>query len=129
LKLAATSLWTLHLDPHDVSPVDVIGIQKKHVGKVNAAGMSDVYFGAIQNEEIQLSMPVYINESTAEGIYQVPLVLHWEDILRIHWSQTLNMGIQIKGNAIVRSAKITTTPLEFRPDTEKNKVIITRLRM
>lgn len=113
------------LDPNDISPIDSIGIRKKHVDSVGAADIDDAFMGVIQNENIQLSIPVYVNQNVSEGIYEVPLVLYWEDKIRIHWSQTLNMGIKIEGNAKVRVAKISTTPVEFRPDTEKDKVIIT----
>lgn len=112
------------LDPDDVSPVDAVGIKKIHVDSVAKADKSDVFLGVIQREKIELSIPVHVNKDTPEGVYQVPLVLYWEDIIRKHWTQTLNMGIHIKGNAVVRVAKITTSPVELRPDTEKNEFII-----
>lgn len=113
------------LDPNDISPIDAIGIRKKHVDSVGAADRADAFMGVIQNENVQLSIPVYVNQNVSEGVYEVPLVLYWEDKIRVHWSQTLNMGIKIEGNAKVRVAKISTVPVEFRPDTEKDKVIIT----
>lgn len=112
------------LDPYDISPIDPVGIRKIHVGSVGAATEDNAFMGVIQNENIKLSIPVHVNQSTPEGVYQVPLVLYWEDKIRVHWSQTLNMGIQIKGSPAVRVAKISTTPVEFRSDTEKNKVVI-----
>lgn len=112
------------LDPYDISPIDPIGIRKRHVGGAGAAIENNAFMGVIQNENITISIPVYVNQSTPEGVYQVPLMLYWEDKIRVHWSQTLNMGIQIKGSPMVKVAKVSTTPVEFRPDTEKNKVII-----
>lgn len=117
LKNIATSIATnmnATLDPDDISPIDPVGIRKKRIDGVK-----------VQNENIQLSIPVYVNQNVSEGVYKVPLELYWEDHIRRHWSQTLNMGIQIRGNVNVRVAKISTNPVEFRSDTEKNKVIIT----
>lgn len=113
------------LDPDDISPIDVVGIRKKYIdSKIKGAEKADAFMGVIQNEDIKLSLPVYVNQNVSEGVYNVPLVLSWEDKIRVHWSQTLYMGIQIKGKHNVRVAKISTTPVELRPDTENDKVII-----
>lgn len=117
LKNIATSIATnmnATLDPDDISPIDPVGIRKKRIDGVK-----------VQNENFQLSILVHVDQNVSEGVYKVPLELYWEDHIRRHWSQTLNMGIQIKGNVNVRVAKISTNPVEFRSDTEKNKVIIT----
>lgn len=112
------------LDPDDVSPVDVVGIIKKRIDRITGSQEPDKYFGVIQNEEIQLSIVVHVDNNTTEGVYNVPLVLFWEDNLRRHWSQTLDMGIHIKGNPLIRVVKVSTSPVELRTDTEKNEVNI-----
>jgi hypothetical protein len=117
LKNIATSIATnmnATLDPGDISPIDPVGIRKKRIDGVK-----------VQNENFQLSILVHVDQNVSEGVYDVPLELYWEDHIRRHWGQTLKMGIEIKGNANIRVAKISTNPVEFRSDTEKNKVTIT----
>lgn len=112
------------LDPDDVSPVDAVGIKKKIVDSAGKADASDIYFGVVQSEQIKISIPVHVNQNTSEGVYEVPLDLYWEDIVRKRWKQTLMMGIHVKGEAVIKIAKTTTSPIELRPDTEKNDLII-----
>lgn len=109
----ATNL-NVTLDPNDISPIDPVGIRTKRI-----------YGKKILNDNVQLSIEVHINQNVSEDVYKIPLELNWEDHIERHWSQTLYMGIQIKGNPNVQVAKIGTIPLEFRPDSEKNKVMIT----
>lgn len=114
------------LDPDDASPIDAVGIPKRYINRAKEADESSDYFGAIsQREEIHLSMPVYVKQDAVEGVYQVPLVLKWKNELLEDVTQTLYMGIRVKGNAMLRVAKVTTSPVEFRPGMEKGKVTIT----
>lgn len=114
IKPATAANINATLDPDDISPIDPIGIRAKRI-----------YGTKNLNDIIQLSIEIHINQNVSENVYKVPLRLNWEDHIERHWDQTLNIGIQIKGAPDVRIAKIDTNPVEFRPDSEKNKVTIT----
>lgn len=120
------SFMEVSLDPADTSPIDAIGSPRKFISRASEAQESGVIFGGIiQLEDIPLSFQINVKENATEGVHQVPLELAWINELQKDVFQTLYIGMQVKGVALVRVAKITTTPVEFRPNTENNKVTIT----
>jgi len=113
------------VDPDDVSPIDVVGIPRKYINTAEKARDTTMFFGVVQEEEIHLSMPINVKKDTAEGVYQVPLVLKWKNELLEDVTQTLYMGIQIRGEPLLKVAKVTTSPVELKPDMENGEVTIT----
>ena len=114
------------LDPDDISPIDVVGIPRKYINRAEKADESTGYFGVVlQGEEIHLSMLVHVNKDVDEGVYQVPLVLEWKNEILEDVTQTLYMGIQVKGDAVLKVAKVTSSPAELKPDMENSVVTVT----
>ncbi len=113
------------VDPDDVSPIDVVGIPRKYINTAEKAEGSNEFFGVIQGEDIHLSMPINVKKDTADGVYRVPLVLKWNNELLEDVTQTLYMGIQIRGEPLLKVAKVTTSPVELKPDMENGEVTIT----
>ncbi len=114
------------LDPNDVSPIDPIGASKKYLNKAERAQKSTEYFGLIlRGDEITLSLPIYVNRGTSEGVYKTPLLLEWKDTNMQDVSETLQVALYVKGEPALKIAKIRTSPQELKRDTENNDVIIT----
>lgn len=114
------------LDPEDNSPIDVIGVPRVYLERVGEAQEAEgIFFGVIQNEELRIEMPILVEHGTAENVYNVPLVMKWKNELLEDVTQTINIGIHVEGKPLVGVAKVTTNPLELRPDSEKNEIVIT----
>lgn len=107
------------LDPQDVSPIDAIDSAKKYLSRAEAAKESEEYFGIVrQREELNLQYRIKVDDNAALGAYSVPLMLVWEDELRKENTQTVYLGITVKGEPDLIIAGINTTPSRIYSDSE-----------
>ncbi|MEE9594471.1 MAG: COG1361 S-layer family protein [Candidatus Hydrothermarchaeales archaeon] len=103
------------LDQSDTSPVNVLGPSKVDIERSKVG----------PGEEFVITYLVHVKTGNDEDVYNTPLRLEWEDMSGVSQTSDLDLGIQIKGDALLRVAKISTSPVEFIADLEKGKVTIT----
>ncbi len=115
------------LDPSDTSPIDPIGGGEKFITKKAVeAAPGETYFGSVQqNEEVMVSFPIYVPLGTTEGVYEVPLVLSWRDYRSQDQTQTLQIGILVKGDIDLGIASFTTDPTVVRSGDDNVKITLT----
>jgi hypothetical protein len=114
------------LDPSDTSPIDPIGASKKYLSKAGRAQKSTEYFGVVfQGDEITLSFPIYVNLNATEDVYKTPLLLEWKNVNMQDTTQTIEIELYVKGEPLLKIAKVRTVPKELKSDTENSDVIVT----
>ena len=115
------------LDPDDATPIDPIGAANIWITKrAIEAQESQQYFGAVlQGEEVKISFPIYARLGTSERVYEVPLVLKWKNDKLQDITQTIKIGILIKGKISIAIAGIETDPTEIRAGDDNAKLKIT----
>jgi|Deesub1362A_J573_1020465.scaffolds.fasta_scaffold00051_137 hypothetical protein len=127
LAPALASYVKASLDPEDVAPIDPLGAGKYFLTKkaVKASG-DEKYFGAVwQYEELYLSIPIYTKSGTAEGVYNVPLVVEWKNEKLEDKSQTLYVNLLVQGEIDIGLTSFSTEPSKIRSGDEDIKVTFT----
>ena len=115
------------LDPNDTTPIDALGPATIWVTKkAKQAQESQQYFGAVlQGEEVGTAFKIYAKPDAEEKVYQVPLVLTWKNEKLQDVTQTICVGILIKGKPNLQIAGVETDPVEIRAGDNNVKLKIT----
>ncbi|RLG56178.1 MAG: hypothetical protein DRN88_04785 [Candidatus Hydrothermarchaeota archaeon] len=115
------------LDPNDTTPIDALGPATIWVTKkAKQAQESQQYFGAVlQGEEVGIAFKIYAKPDAEEKVYQVPLVLTWKNEKLQDVTQTICVGILIKGKPNLQIAGVETDPVEIRAGDNNVKLKIT----
>jgi len=115
------------LDPNDTTPIDALGPATIWVTKkAKQAQESQQYFGAVlQGEEVGIAFKIYAKPDAEEKVYQVPLVLTWKNEKLQDVTQTICVGILIKGKPTLQIAGVETDPIEIRAGDNNVKLKIT----
>lgn len=115
------------LDPDDATPIDALGPATIWVTKkAKQAQESQQYFGAVlQGEEVGIAFKIYAKPDAEEKVYQVPLVLTWKNEKLQDVTQTICVGILIKGKPNLQIAGVETDPVEIRAGDNNVKLKIT----
>jgi hypothetical protein len=107
------------LDPSDVSPIDALDSSKKHLDRAEAAQSTGEYFGVVQQlESIPVKYRIKVDENATTGAHNVPLYLSWENEFGTQLTQTIYLGIVVKGEPHLIISGINSTPERVYPDTE-----------
>jgi hypothetical protein len=107
------------LDPSDVSPIDALDSSKKHLDRAEAAQRTGEYFGVVQQlESIPVQYRIKVDDNATTGAYNVPLYLSWENEFQTVLTQTIYLGIAVKGESHLIISGINSTPERVYPDTE-----------
>ena len=107
------------LDPSDVSPIDALDSSKKHLDRAEAAKRTGEYFGVVQQlESIPVQYRIKVDDNATTGAHNVPLNLAWENEFGTQYTQTIYLGIAVKGEPHLIISGINSTPERVYPDTE-----------
>ena len=113
------------LDPDDTSPVDAIGALRIWLNRVESAQESPRYFGVIlRGDEVTLSYPIHVKLNTPEGVYKTPLKLVWQNNLMEEKTQTILLGILVKGGISLGVASVDTDPAKIRSGDNNVKIVV-----
>ena len=115
------------LDPDDQTPIDALGPATIWVTKkAKEAQESQQYFGAVlQGEEVEITFKIYAKPDTEEKVYQVPLELTWKNEKLQDVTQTIYIGILIKGKPNLQIAGVETDTDDIRAGDNNVKLKIT----
>ncbi|WP_456475006.1 COG1361 S-layer family protein [Candidatus Pyrohabitans sp.] len=113
------------LDPDDTSPVDAIGALRVWLNRVESAQESPRYFGVVlRGDEVTLSYPIHVKLNTPEGVYKTPLKLVWQNNLMEEKTQTILLGILVKGGISLGVASVDTDPAKIRSGDDNVKIVV-----
>jgi hypothetical protein len=113
------------LDPEDASPIYAIGAVRTWMNKAGRAQKSTEYFGLIvRGDEITLSFPIYVKLNTAENVYYVPLKLKWINNVMEEKTQTVLIGILVRGDISLGVASVETDPAKIRSGDDNVKITV-----
>ncbi len=107
------------LDPGDTSPIDALDSSKKYLSRAEAAQSSGEYFGVVQQlESIPVQYRIKVDDNATTGAHNIPLTLAWENELGVQLTQTIYLGIEVRGEPHLIISGINYTPERVYPDTE-----------
>ncbi|MEE8358836.1 MAG: CARDB domain-containing protein [Candidatus Hydrothermarchaeales archaeon] len=99
-------------------PIKFIGKTKSYAGLISAAGETT---GEVKSgSTATLQYIIKIDDDATSGVYYVPLTVVWKTEAAAEKSDTLNVGVEVEGNADLRISSISTNPSKVYPDSDFN---------
>lgn len=98
-------------DPTASVPIKTVGSSKKSLSSTGPAKKSDDVWGSVlQKEMVLINYPIKVASNATLGLYKVPIALSWKNAQGQTGSQTIYVGMEIKGKPDILISSMNTSP-------------------